>query len=142
MLNSDLWIRHALNQGEYHIPGTRYHCDGYCPETNTVHEFLGCHWHGSRTCYPRDRHTITIPGTDKTAVELFTLTKIRDKAIRESTETAKRKLRLYVRKLQKLGVPSLFRILTISMVHDLGIPISLPDLCNARYEPTIFPGAV
>ncbi|KAK3107525.1 hypothetical protein FSP39_016671 [Pinctada imbricata] len=83
MFNSDLWIRHALNQGEYHIPGTRYHCDGYCPETNTVYEFLGCHWHGCKTCYPRDRHTISIPGTDKTAVELFTWTKIREKAIRD-----------------------------------------------------------
>ncbi|KAK3107799.1 hypothetical protein FSP39_022456 [Pinctada imbricata] len=63
----------------------------------------------------------------------------------ESTETAKRRLRLYARKLQKLGYPACFkefRILTISMFHDLGIPISLPDLCNARYEPDIFPGAV
>ncbi|KAK3105831.1 hypothetical protein FSP39_006692 [Pinctada imbricata] len=63
----------------------------------------------------------------------------------ESTEAAKRRLRCNARKLQKLGYPvrfKKFRIFTISMVHDLGIPISLPDLRNARYEPEIIPGAV
>ena len=42
----------AMNEGEYHIIGTRYHADGYDPQTRTVFEFNGCHVHGCRTCYP------------------------------------------------------------------------------------------
>ena len=34
-------IQHALNGGEYRIPGTKFHVDGYCKETNEVFEFLG-----------------------------------------------------------------------------------------------------
>ena len=45
-------IRSAMNEGEYHIIGTRYHADGYDPQTRTVFEFNGCHVHGCRTCYP------------------------------------------------------------------------------------------
>jgi hypothetical protein len=40
-------IQHALNIGEYVIPGTRYKADGYCKETNTIYEFHGDRWHGN-----------------------------------------------------------------------------------------------
>ena len=46
-------IQHARNEGEYHIPGTRYTVDGYDADTKTVYEFFGCFWHGCRTCHPQ-----------------------------------------------------------------------------------------
>ena len=44
-------ILHARNDGEYHIPGTRYHADGYHDASRTVYEFHGCFWHGCNKCY-------------------------------------------------------------------------------------------
>ena len=44
-------ILHARNDGEYHIPGTRYHADGYHDASRTVYEFHGCFWHGCNRCY-------------------------------------------------------------------------------------------
>jgi G:T-mismatch repair DNA endonuclease (very short patch repair protein) len=44
-------IQHALNKGEFHIPGTNYRADGYCEATNTIYEFEGCLWHGCPTCF-------------------------------------------------------------------------------------------
>ena len=58
-----------MNEGEYHITGTKYHADGYDPVTRTCYEYNGCHWHGCRTCYPNreerpvrlgDRHMDTV----------------------------------------------------------------------------------
>ena len=37
--------------GEYRIPNTRYHADGYCPDTNTIFEFHGDYWHGNPSRY-------------------------------------------------------------------------------------------
>ncbi|CAC5402773.1 unnamed protein product [Mytilus coruscus] len=46
MMNEEnVFIQHALNRGEFKIPGTKFHVDGYCQETNDVFEFLG----GGRT---------------------------------------------------------------------------------------------
>ena len=45
-------IRSAMNEGEYHIPGTKYHVDGYDSQTRCCYEFQGCAWHGCRTCFP------------------------------------------------------------------------------------------
>ena len=45
-------IRSAMNEGEYHIPGTKYHVDGYDPQTRRCYEFQGCPWHGCRSCFP------------------------------------------------------------------------------------------
>ena len=45
-------IRHARNQGEYQIPGTRWSVDGYDETTNTAYEYHGCFWHGCPTCFP------------------------------------------------------------------------------------------
>ena len=39
-------IHHKMNGGEFRIPGTRYHADGWRPDTNTVYEFHGTLWHG------------------------------------------------------------------------------------------------
>ena len=43
-------IQHARNAGEYRIPGTNFHADGYCHDTQTVYEFQGCFTHGCPTC--------------------------------------------------------------------------------------------
>ncbi len=39
---------------EYRIPTTRFHADGFCPETNTIYEFYGDFWHGHPTRYDPD----------------------------------------------------------------------------------------
>jgi hypothetical protein len=39
-------IHHKMNGGEFRIPGTRYHADGWRPDTHTVYEFHGTLWHG------------------------------------------------------------------------------------------------
>ena len=46
-------IKHALNGGEKEltIGNKTYKVDGFCEETNTVYEFLGCFWHGCPNCY-------------------------------------------------------------------------------------------
>ena len=46
------YIQHVRNEGEYKIPGTNFHVDGYCPDTHTVYEFQGCFTHGCPTCFP------------------------------------------------------------------------------------------
>lgn len=46
-------IRHARNGREFRPPELpQYSVDGYCAETRTVYEFLGCYYHGC-TCQPR-----------------------------------------------------------------------------------------
>lgn len=40
--------------GEYRIPFTNYHADGYCPDTNTIYEFHGDYWHGNPSRYAPD----------------------------------------------------------------------------------------
>ncbi|QKF94784.1 hypothetical protein QKU48_gp1326 [Fadolivirus algeromassiliense] len=47
-------IRHDRNGGEYIIPNTLYKADGYCSETNTIYEFLGCLYHGCNKCYDQE----------------------------------------------------------------------------------------
>ena len=46
---------HAMNIGEYKVPGTRYSVDGYSESRNTIYEFHGTIWHGDpRLCDPDD----------------------------------------------------------------------------------------
>jgi hypothetical protein len=52
--NEKIIIQHALNTGEYKIPGTRYYADGYCVETNTIYEFHGDYWHGNPDVFEQD----------------------------------------------------------------------------------------
>ncbi len=67
-------IQHALNGGEYSIPNTPYHADGYCLETNTIYEFYGDYWHGNPKQYNAD---VVNEVSKKTMGELYqtTLTK-------------------------------------------------------------------
>lgn len=44
---SDGYIQHAKNVGEFRIPNTFMHADGYNNETNTIYEFQGDFWHGN-----------------------------------------------------------------------------------------------
>ena len=52
-VSNGLNIQHALNGGEKNLTiGDKiYTVDGFCEETNTVHEFCGCFWHGCPKCY-------------------------------------------------------------------------------------------
>lgn len=83
-----LEIRHALTaRGEYHVPGTRYFVDGYtppCPEnpSGVVYEFHGCRYHGCPICYKNGKEFIN-PNTNQTALELFTLTQMKERRLRE-----------------------------------------------------------
>ncbi len=80
MIQDNINIQHALNGGEYQIPGTRYRADGYCKETNTIYEFHGDRFHGNPTvfapddvCHPFD--------TSITANELYNNTIIKEQTI-------------------------------------------------------------
>ncbi len=54
MESENIHIQHAMNGGEFSIPTTRYHADGYCSETNTIYEFYGDYWHGNPKIYEPD----------------------------------------------------------------------------------------
>ena len=47
-------------EGEFRIPGTRYHADGYDEKTNTVYEYHGDFWHGNPKIHdPEDMNPVT-----------------------------------------------------------------------------------
>lgn len=69
-----LYIQHALNEGEFRLPGTNYLLDGYCPETNTAYEFHGCYWHGCPICFPTQRQQLKHIRTKHSMNELLTMT--------------------------------------------------------------------
>ncbi|XP_071094506.1 uncharacterized protein [Haliotis cracherodii] len=50
-----LHLQHARNGGEKEFTcgegQHRYSVDGYDPATGTIYEFLGCFWHGCKTCH-------------------------------------------------------------------------------------------
>ena len=50
----DINIQHACNYGEYKIPDTRYHADGFCSDTNTIYEYHGDYWHGNPKIFQPD----------------------------------------------------------------------------------------
>ena len=54
MLRDRVHIIHSKNGGEFTIPGTKYHVDGYAPGLKKVYEFLGDFWHGNLQRYTRD----------------------------------------------------------------------------------------
>lgn len=75
-------IKHAINGGEYRIPGTPYRADGYCEETNTVFEFYGDAIHGNLKKYEiRSKPNLLLP--NKTAGELYIKTVYRERCIRK-----------------------------------------------------------
>lgn len=72
-------IQHALNEGEYQIPGTKLKADGYCQETNTIYEFYGDYWHGNPLKYHSNRLNITL---NKSMGELYQKTIEREHLIK------------------------------------------------------------
>ena len=71
--NPRIIIQHALTDcGEYRVPGTNYRVDGYCEQTRTIYEFLGCLWHGCCVCHP-DRQR-PLAKTNETADLLYNKT--------------------------------------------------------------------
>jgi hypothetical protein len=76
---NQIQIKHAENEGEYIIPGTKYSADGYCQETNTIYEFHGDFWHGNPTKFNKNNmNTIT----NKTYGELYEKTIKREQEIK------------------------------------------------------------
>ena len=67
------YVQHVRNAGEYKIPGTQIHVDGYCPDTHTVYEFQGCFTHGCPTCYP-NRHEKHPRHYDRTMQDVYETT--------------------------------------------------------------------
>ena len=60
-MEEDKWkILHARNGREYRLPELpHFSVDGYCAETRTVYEFVGCFFHGCVKCQPlRDLKTL------------------------------------------------------------------------------------
>ena len=55
-------IQHVLNEGEVYlkdigVKGKKV--DGYCAETNTVYEYMGCYFHGCKRCFRgHERNTV------------------------------------------------------------------------------------
>lgn len=79
MKQEGIYIQHALNEGEYQIPDTRFKADGYCNITNTIYEFHGDCWHGNPAVY--ESHELCNPFSDLTAGELYTKTIERENQI-------------------------------------------------------------
>ena len=68
----DGFIQHARNIGEYQIPETFMHADGFRGETNTIYEYQGDFWHGNPKIF---RQTDINPRTNTTYGILFERTK-------------------------------------------------------------------
>jgi len=66
-------IQHVRNAGKYRIPGTNFHVDGYCHDTQTVYEFQVCFTHGCPTCYP-NRHEKHVRHYDRTMQDVYETT--------------------------------------------------------------------
>ncbi len=66
---------------EYHIPGTRFHADGFDECTNTIYEFYGNKWHGNIAIYNTNDHCH--PFTNDTAGMLYQKTMDREEKLRE-----------------------------------------------------------
>ncbi len=54
--NPYIKIQHAVNGGEFRIPGTAYHADGYDEDNNTIYEFFGDYWHGNLEMFDGDKY--------------------------------------------------------------------------------------
>ena len=53
---NNIYIQHAINDGEFRIPTTKFKADGYCKETNTIYEFNGSYHHSDPRVF--DHNTI------------------------------------------------------------------------------------
>ncbi len=77
--DSGIHIQHGENGGEYSIPNTPYHADGYCAETNTIYEFHGDYWYGNPNKFASE---FINQVKDKTKGELYRDTIIRENEIK------------------------------------------------------------
>jgi len=75
-------LQHELSEeGEYHIPNTRYHADAYDNKTKTIYEFHGDFWHGN----PVNKKPEEInPVCNKTFGELNKKTKDKENIIKKN----------------------------------------------------------
>jgi len=82
LLVSNPFLQHGLSEeGEYHIPNTKYHADAYDKETNTIYEFHGDFWHGN----PVNKKQNEInPVCNKTFGELYKNTKNKENVIKKN----------------------------------------------------------
>ena len=76
-LKDDIVISHAMNGGEVRLQG-RVTVDGICFETRKIYSYLGCLFHGCKTCYDED--TIN-PISQKPMAELYRLTQYRKRQL-------------------------------------------------------------
>lgn len=72
-------VRHAKFGGEFRIPKSRYHVDGYVEATRTVLEFHGDYWHGNPSVYDMDAIN---PSIGITYMTLLVKTKTKELFIR------------------------------------------------------------
>ena len=79
-------IQHAGNAGEYRIPGTNFHVDGFDVTTNTVYEFQGCFTHECPRCYP-NRHETHVRHYDRTMQDVYETTQQKIQQLREQGYT-------------------------------------------------------
>ena len=75
-------LQHARNAGEYCIPGTNFHVDGFDASTNTIYEFHGCFWHGCPRCFPI-RHESHLRHYDRTMQDVYETTQQRIQQFKE-----------------------------------------------------------
>ena len=75
-------LQHARNAGEYCIPGTNFHVDGFDASTNTIYEFHGCFWHGCPRCFPI-RHESHLRHYNRTMQDVYETTQQRIQQFRE-----------------------------------------------------------
>jgi hypothetical protein len=107
-INNNTIINVLSKSGEYRIPTTRYHVDGFCMETNTVYEFQGDKWHGNPNSPIFSQDEIN-PITKTTYRELYETTQTKKQKIIElgykyveMWEYDWRKARKAIIKIQKL----------------------------------------
>ena len=75
-------LQHARNAGEYCIPGTNFHVDGFDASTNTIYEFHGCFWHGCPRCFPI-RYESHLRHYDRTMQDVYETTQQRIQQFKE-----------------------------------------------------------
>ena len=75
-------IRHGRNGKEYRLPELpHYSVDGYCADTKTVYEFMGCFWHGHTCLSFRD---VPICNSEETLADRYEKTMSRLERITEA----------------------------------------------------------
>ncbi|MGI0076181.1 MAG: DUF7487 domain-containing protein [Nitrosopumilaceae archaeon] len=81
MKEQNIFIQHMGNIGEYKIPNTRFHADGYCEKTNTIYEFYGNIFHGNPNIF-KSHESCSPFNPQVTAGELYQKTLKRENKIK------------------------------------------------------------